>query len=167
VVSIKPCPGFPPPGQGRGTYPGYAVLSPGFVRWECVSLRELIDQAYAGGPNLYFFGVGNQLKNVIPPNGVRDMSFGEGRVRGGPSWVDKDRFAIDVKLSNAKERTRDENFAYVRETLHGSMRAMLEDRFEVRVHRATEMKPMYAPTVAKTGLNKDTVKPTGPGDCQE
>src|SRR6185295_1553338 len=121
-------------------YPGYAVLSPGYVHWECVSLLELIDQAYAGGPNLFFFGVGNQLKNVLPINGGAPSGFTPGRVRGGPSWVEKDRFAIEVKLSNARERTREENFAYVQQTLHVSMRAMLEDRFQLKVHRATEEK---------------------------
>ena len=48
VVSIKPCPGLPPRGVGRGAPPWAAQISPGYVHWECVTLSQLVDEAYAG-----------------------------------------------------------------------------------------------------------------------
>jgi uncharacterized protein (TIGR03435 family) len=42
---------------------------------------------------------------------------------------------------------------------------VLEDRFQLKTHRATDDQPVYVLTLAKGGLNKDKVKPTAPGDC--
>src|SRR6185295_16775676 len=50
-----------------------------------------------------------------------------------------------------------------RATLIGPMlRALLEDRFQLKTHRATEERTMYALTVAKGGLK---IKPTTSADC--
>jgi uncharacterized protein (TIGR03435 family) len=44
------------------------------------------------------------------------------------------------------------------------LRALLEDRFQLKVHRSTEQQSMYALTVAKTGLK---IKRVAVGDCWE
>jgi uncharacterized protein (TIGR03435 family) len=45
------------------------------------------------------------------------------------------------------------------------LRALLEDRFQLKTHRATADQPAYILTVSKNGLNASKVKPTAPGDC--
>ena len=47
-----------------------------------------------------------------------------------------------------------------------SLRTVLEDRFQLKVHRATEQQDMYALTIAKSGLNKTRVTAPKAGDCQ-
>jgi uncharacterized protein (TIGR03435 family) len=164
VVSIKPCAGIEQPsrGGGRSAAPWNAQVTPGFVYWDCVSLRELVDQAYAGGGNLVFAGAGNQLRNVPQVAQVDPLHLGENnRVRGGPAWAGTDRFTIEAKFSNTRERTREETLALMRE-LPIPMRALLEDRFQLKVRRATEEKPMYALTVAAGGLK---LTPAPPDSC--
>jgi len=46
-----------------------------------------------------------------------------------------------------------------------ALRAVLEERFQVKVRRLTEQQDMYALTVAKSGLNKERIKPTSPTEC--
>src|SRR5215510_1236285 len=48
VVSIKPCAGLPPAGTGRGQNPRFPAVSPGYAQWGCVTVSELVNQAYAG-----------------------------------------------------------------------------------------------------------------------
>jgi uncharacterized protein (TIGR03435 family) len=165
VVSIKPCNGTAPAGTGRSAAPWNAQISPGYAHWDCVQLIELIDQAYAGGGNLFFAGAGNQLLNMNQPDPLRQRAFGPKRVRGGPSWVENEKFTIEVRLSDSRVRTRDENLAYMRAALPASMRAMLEDRFQLKVHRASEEQPMYALTVAKSGLDKNKVREVAAENC--
>jgi uncharacterized protein (TIGR03435 family) len=157
VVSIKPCPGLDvarPPGSGRGANPSAPQISPGFVHWDCVTLAGLIDQAYAGGDT--------PLLNVVH----RPQDDGPKRVRGGPSWIESDRFTIEVRISgDVTELTRSARFIQVRDAMLPALRAMLEDHFRLKLRRATEQRPMYALTVVKGGLNKDRVTKIAPGDC--
>ena len=46
--------------------------------------------------------------------------------------------------------------------MNRALRAMLADRFQLKVRRETEQRPMYALTVAPGGLK---IKPPAPGDC--
>lgn len=144
VVSIKPCAAetLPPtqPG-GRGAGPGNATTSPGRAHWECVTLGDLIATAY-GGP-------AGRLRNSL----TRQQPGQPQIVRGGPSWVYSDKYAIDAKAAGNADRA----------TLIGPMlRALLEDRFRLKTHRAEEERSMYALTVAKGGLK---IKSTAPGEC--
>jgi len=156
VVSIKPCPTLPPPSQGRGV-PGWSSqISPGYVYWSCVTLAELIDQAHTGADG--------QLLNVVrkPPPGSSK------RVRGGPSWVGNEKFTIEIKMSGDIEPAAPEGtpqrFAATREGLKPALRALLTDRFTLRLRKASEQQPMYALTVAKGGLK---ITQTGPSRCFE
>jgi uncharacterized protein (TIGR03435 family) len=143
VVSIKPCAGLPPASTGRGQNPRFAAVSPGYAFWGCVTLSELANQAYISDDR--------PLLNRLNPRSGRDGDTTV--VRGGPSWVYDERFAIEVRANGAADRT----------ALTGAMlRAMLEDRFQLKVHRATEEQPMFALTVAKTGLK---VTPTSASEC--
>lgn len=148
VVSIKPCPGLPPRGVGRSASPSGAQVSPGFVHWDCVTLSQLIDQAYASSDS--------PLLNMLNGRGA-DLPQ---RVRGGPAWVDSDLFTIEATVSGDASKTdlKDSaRFMYLRAAITPAVRAMLEDRFQLKLRRATEEQSMYALTVAKAGLDKNEV----------
>jgi uncharacterized protein (TIGR03435 family) len=154
VVSIKPCAGLPP-GRGRGASPSAAQTSPGYVYWDCVSLEELINQAYTG-PDTPLLNVLDEPREDSPK-----------RVRGGPSWIGSERFTIEAKASGeAGVPSPFRVTKYLPAAMNLALRAMLDDRFQLKMHRATEQQPMYALTVAKTGLNKDKVTASTPGDCR-
>jgi uncharacterized protein (TIGR03435 family) len=144
VASIKPCGGETlPPVQagGRAAGPGTATTSPGRAHWDCVTLDQLINTAYAGADH--------RLLNSFVQQRPGDPKL----VRGGPSWIYSEKFAVDAKATGAADRA----------TLIGPMlRALLEERFKVKTHRETEERMLYALTVAKGGLK---IKPTAPGDC--
>jgi uncharacterized protein (TIGR03435 family) len=144
AASIKPCAAetLPPvaPG-GRSAGPGRPTTSPGRAHWDCATLDQLINTAYAG--------VDSRLLN----NFVQERPGDPRLVRGGPSWVYSDKFTVDAVAAGAADRS----------TLIGPMlRALLEERFKMKTHRETEERTLYALTVAKSGLK---IKPTAPGEC--
>lgn len=159
VVSIKPCPGLNvvrPPGSGRSANPGAPQITPGYVHWDCVTLAGLIDQAWAGGGN---GPSGNKLLNVLD----RPRPDTPKRVRGGPSWVHDELFTIEAKVSgDVTQLTGAARFVQVRDAMLPALRAMIEDRFQLKLRKATEQQPMYAMTVAKGGLK---ITQTAPQNC--
>lgn len=110
-------------------------LSPGRFGVECVSLREYIRGAYGS------YGLGRN-PNVRPP-----------KVLGGPDWVDTDRYDIVAK---APEK------AGLDEMYGPMMRALLEDRFRLKIHSETRELPVYALTAARGGVK---LTPSKPGSC--
>jgi uncharacterized protein (TIGR03435 family) len=144
VASIKPCGGEslrPVQAGGRAAGPGTATTSPGRAHWDCVTLDQLVNTAYAGADN--------RLLNSF----VQQRPGAPKLVRGGPSWVYSDKFTVEAKAPGGADRA----------TLIGPMlRVLLEDRFKLKTHRASEEQTLFALTVAKGGLK---IKPTAPGDC--
>jgi hypothetical protein len=86
---------------------GLELLSLSRFGVECVSLRDYIRSAYGS----YGFG---RNPNVRPP-----------KVLGGPDWVDTDRYDIVAKAPT--EAGLDEMYGPM-------MRALLEDRFGLKIH---------------------------------
>jgi len=168
VVSIKPWDpnapstggGAAPPGLRRGGAPWQAQVSPGYAHWDCVTLAQLVDQAYADRDH--------PLLNTI--DRPRPELFQPKRVRGGPSWSETDKFTIETKASldvtnPGLAGSSSRYLATLPETMSLALRAVLEDRFQAKVHRATEQQHMYALTIAKAGLNKEKMVAPTPGDC--
>jgi uncharacterized protein (TIGR03435 family) len=74
-------------------------------------------------------------------------------IEGGPVWIDSDRYQIVAKAEGSPGQ----------ETMRGPMlRALLEDRFKVKVHRETREVSVYSLTVAKSGPK---LKPFQEGSC--
>jgi uncharacterized protein (TIGR03435 family) len=144
VASIKPCGPNTPAASGRSGNAGQG--SPGYLFLPCQTLRQLVSRAY-----LY-----NQQDHL--KNRKWEEKFVPGFspfIRGGPSWADADTFTIEAKAEGVTDQY----------TLTGPMmRALLEDRFQLKTHRATEERSIYALTVAKGGFK---FKPLAPGDCYE
>src|SRR5688500_3269459 len=166
VVSIKPCsgdrpPASPAPAGGRsGGAPWHAQVSPGSVYWNCATLTELVDQAYADSDH--------PLLNVRAR--TRRDSLQARRVRGGPSWVESDKFTIEARAaldvtSPALSGSQRRILPALPATISQALRTALEDRFQLKVRRATEQQDMYALVIAKNGLHKGRMEPTRPGDC--
>jgi uncharacterized protein (TIGR03435 family) len=156
VASLKPCETEPVPPGGRSGG-GNGSFSPGRAHLNCFVVRNLIDTAYV---------TNRDAKSEADPLdawGFRPMPAGVGpqRVRGGPDWVYSAKYTIEAKadgLDPSQPRGPDRGVM-----LGPMLRALLEDRFKLKVHVETEMIPMWALTVARSGLK---VKPLGPeGGC--
>jgi uncharacterized protein (TIGR03435 family) len=110
-------------------------LSPGRFGVECVSVRDYIRGAYGS------FGNGRNA-NLSPP-----------KVVGGPDWIDADRYDIIAKAP--ADAGLDQMYGPI-------MRALLEDRFRLKVHKEIRELPVYALTVAK-GASR--LKASKAGNC--
>jgi len=139
VASVKPC--KPDVGVEGGRRQEWRMPSPGRLFIDCVTLERIIYYAYVG------LGSGRSpLLNVHPltPN----------LVRGGPGWIRSDRFQIEAKADGGADRA----------TMMGPMlRALVDDRFQLKTHRETEEAAMYALTVARSGLK---LKPIDADGCR-
>lgn len=127
IASIKPCTSEPSPGGGRRGEGDAGFGDPGMFRTPCVTVRRLIQTAYVHYANGQT-GPASQLKNQP--------------VEGGPEWIDTERFAVDAKPETPQARA----------TMGGPMlQAVLQERFNLKVHRETRKLPVYALVVAKGG----------------
>lgn len=132
AASIKPNPGCGGPGRGSGGRP-----SPGRLTLECAQLRDLILTAYG------IYGNGSSAN----PRGFRMQ------VLGGPGWIDSDGYDIVANTEGNPPASQ----------IYGPMlRALLEDRFKLKVHRETKEVPVYLLTAAKGGAK---LEPAKEGSC--
>ena len=143
AVSIRPCvDDTPPPGANggaRSSQGGFPSISAGRFTIDCGTIERLISNAYVLN--------GERLENNIPRIG--DVSWW----KGGPEWIRYDKFTIEASAPGVTDRA----------VLLGPMlRALLEDRFKLKLHRETQDAPMYAMTIAKGGLK---IQPMAPDGC--
>jgi uncharacterized protein (TIGR03435 family) len=157
VASVKPCESQPVPPGGRSGG-GNGSFSPGRAFLNCFVVKNLISMAHithrANRTDDDPLDAWNGLRGLIAGgNGAQ-------QVRGGPDWVYSDKYTIEAKaegLDPTQIRGPDRGVM-----LGPMLRALLEDRFKLRVHVETEEAPMWALTVARSGLKP---KPIGPGAC--
>ena len=103
---------------------GRLELQPsGRITWTATTLQSLIGTAY------------------------QRRIFDDREVMGGPAWIDRDRFDI---IAQANGPLRVDATGFPREPF-AMIRAMLEDRFGVRVHEEQREAPVYALVVVKPG----------------
>jgi uncharacterized protein (TIGR03435 family) len=132
VASIKPNPTCGGPGRGSG-----GMASPGRMTLECAQLRDLILTAYG----------------IYANGGSSDPRSFRMLVLGGPSWIDSDRYDIVAKAEGNPPPAQ----------LYGPMlRALLEDRFKLKVHRETKESLVYLLTIARGGAR---LHPATEGSC--
>jgi uncharacterized protein (TIGR03435 family) len=126
VAAVKPCKdGDSGGGRNGGRRGGGASASPGRLDLGCQTVRGLIQMAY-----------------VQYADGKRRPSEREVAIEGGAAWTESERFQITATAEGAPGQ----------EMMRGPMlQALLEDRFQVRIHRETREVPVYALTVAKSG----------------
>ncbi|HWG18235.1 MAG TPA: TIGR03435 family protein [Acidobacteriaceae bacterium] len=126
---------------------GQANPSP--LTYDVVSVRP-------SDPNVEPTGI-NPLPNGVGYNGfgvtVREMlcvmyRLPERQIIGGPDWVDSAKFDVLVRA----------NHRYSIDELHMMFQNMLADRFKLRSHIQIKQGPIYALTVAKSGLKMTPVE---------
>jgi uncharacterized protein (TIGR03435 family) len=155
VASIRPC----SPGDGGGKSGGrggkgggggrYLGRSPGRFNVTCMSVVDLIDIAYVQ------FGDPLENDDMLP--------LLIERTRGGPGWARSDRYTIHAETEDRIANGPTEGNSPAFRRMAGPMlQALLEDRFQLKTHREVEEAPMYALTLAKSGLK---LKPVEEGDC--
>jgi uncharacterized protein (TIGR03435 family) len=128
AASIKPNQSCGGAGRGSGGAP-----SPGRVTLGCAELRDLILTAY-----------GIYASDAVPnPRAFRMQ------VVGGTGWIDSDRYDIVAKAEGDPPGSK----------MYGPMlRALLEDRFKLKVHREAKEAPVYLLTIAKGGAKLQSTK---------
>ncbi len=105
--------------------PSRGMSGQGQFATECADLRDLILAAHG-----------------IYANGSANASDFRTQVVGGPKWIDEEHFEI-VARTSANPSTA--------ELLGPMLRSLLEDRFQLKVHRETNEGGIYTLTVAKNG----------------
>ena len=110
--------------------------TPGRLNLNCFTVVMLIEQAYE------FFGNSRMIiASHFPP------------IEGGPPWIKSDRYRINAKAEGTPRY----------EVINGPMlQKILEDRFNLKIHRETREIPVYALTVAKGGPK---LQPSKDGNC--
>ncbi len=144
VASIKRCTVAASEDMARsGGRSGGGVLGdPGMFRTPCVTVRALIEGAYIR----YADGQGRPLSMLKKQP-----------LQGGPDWIDSDRYSVDAKPESPQTRAM----------MGGPMlQSLLEERFKLKIHRATKEVPVYTLVVAKGGAKLQATKEGGctPGD---
>jgi uncharacterized protein (TIGR03435 family) len=119
-------------GPGHDTPP---VVSPGRLQMNCLTLERLIQLAY-----------------VSFANGVR-FSRQVLEITGGPGWIRSDKYDLAAKAESSPGVA----------LMSGPMlQTMLEDRFQLRIHRATKEGAVYTLTIGKNGPK---LEPAMEGGC--
>jgi uncharacterized protein (TIGR03435 family) len=114
---------------------GGGISSPGTLDINCQTVKGLINMAYVAFTN----------GERVTPSRIP--------IEGGPSWINSERYDIKAKAEGVKSQV----------LMHGPMlQALLEDRFQLKVHRETRDTPVYALTVAKGGAK---LQPFKEGSC--
>ena len=114
-------------------------------------LRGRFHQAACAAPGVLYGNVGlrvsgamltaenNSLSNLIAyAYDIKDY-----QLLGQPSWADAERYDVSAKAEG--------DTALTRELAMPMMRALLADRFQLKVHREMREMPVYALVVAKNG----------------
>jgi len=73
------------------------------------------------------------------------------RILGGPDWLTSERYDIVAKAASFVPKAR----------LMLMLQTLLEDRFQLKLHRETKELPIYALVVAKNGAKIHAGKPDG------
>ncbi|HEX3869899.1 MAG TPA: TIGR03435 family protein [Pirellulales bacterium] len=132
VASIKACQSGQSPSGGDPT--------PGRLRLACVTAGNLIRLAWL------VFPTGQPNVPVSPT--VFQMP-----ISGGPSWLDSDRYSIDAKAEHPVNT----------EMMKGPMmRALLEDRFRLKIRKEKKDTDVFELTVADDGPR---LRPAKQGGC--
>jgi bla regulator protein BlaR1 len=116
-------------------------------------------------------GTGRFTASAMTLRGLIAAAYGlrPDRVSGGPDWVATERFSIEAKAEEGAMRPGEVSVRF--EQLRAMLRALLEDRFGLKIHHESKELAVYALTVTRGGpkLQKTTrdctAVSTGPGDC--
>jgi uncharacterized protein (TIGR03435 family) len=78
------------------------------------------------------------------------------RIEGGPGWIDTDQFQIAARAESPE--TTDKQ-------VRGMLQTLLEERFQLRIHRETKLLPSYTLRTAAGGAKLERAKEDGTDRC--
>ena len=170
VASIQSC----KPGDVGGGRGGKQGGSGGRIRWdpqrlheECQSVYNLIRDAYLAYPEGKPWQTVTREEPSADARGLENAGCtGCGRgfppvsrrvfqqpLQGSPGWLETARYTIDARAERPTTP----------EMMRGPMmQALLQDRFQLKIHRESTEAPVYALTVAEGGPK---LKPSPEGSC--
>jgi uncharacterized protein (TIGR03435 family) len=132
--------------------PGQTRLPPASAQFEVASVKPHpgVDRPVSiGSPSPGRFRAENVWLRFLIEMAWNVKDF---QVSGGPAWASSDRFDISAEIP-----------ANVRfEEMRPMLQYLLEDRFQLALHRASKELPVYALVAAKGGIKLQT---SGEGDC--
>jgi uncharacterized protein (TIGR03435 family) len=137
VVSVKRCVSNIAGSATTGARGSTVERNPRRLDLPCSTATRLIVMSY------FDFADGQVNANTVPLP-----------IDGGPAWINSEFYKITAVADG------DASPAVMRGPM---MRAILEDRFKLKVHRETKEMPTFTLTVAKGGLK---IHPIKEGDCQ-
>jgi uncharacterized protein (TIGR03435 family) len=118
------------------TNPDY-IFSPGRVHVECITLEQLIRNAYAAWADGLNYNIHSDAVEIS----------------GGPPWVRSEFYSVDAKADSPASRSQ----------MWGPMlRTVLEDRFSLKVHVTGKVVGIYRLIVANKGTK---IQPAKVGGC--
>jgi uncharacterized protein (TIGR03435 family) len=133
--SIRPCSDVPGLKRGYGYSSSSGTLNTGCMALVGADNLGLVQRAYVR------FADGHPHWPGIVP------------ITGGPAWIHSELYDIDARANGNPNE----------EMMQGPMlQALLEDRFQLKIHRETREVPVYALTVADGGSK---LKPFTEGSC--
>ena len=103
-------------------------------------------QRFQAAPGGRYTWTAFTLKSLIAVSHQR-YAFDNREIAGGPSWVDTERFDVQVRAEDAAALNDRDGFPG---PLFAMIRAMLADRFAVRTHNEVRERPVYALRVARS-----------------
>jgi uncharacterized protein (TIGR03435 family) len=113
------------------------------------------------GPTIRFGAGGSVSIRGITLQNLTFMAYGvkEDQLRGAPKWLESERYDIEAKPAAGSfwspgERANQEAWSRIR--------ALLEDRCQLKTHRESKIVPVYVLTVAKTGPKMTQAKGPDP-----
>jgi uncharacterized protein (TIGR03435 family) len=118
------------------------------MRFDVVSIRENTGRAMGDGRMSLKDGV--LLVNNLLLKSIITSAYGvhEGLIFGLPQWAEEARYDVRAKVTATDPAVLT---AMSREQRRSLMAAMLEDRFQLKVHPVTKQLPVYELVVAKGG----------------
>jgi len=118
-------------------------------RFDVVSIKPN-NSPEPGGRNALesgsYSGIGVTLRRMIA---LAYLPVPTSLISGGPTWLTSDRFDVRARFTGNPPR----------EQLQLMMRAMLADRFKLRVHRETRATPVFALVVDRPGVLGPALRP--------
>jgi uncharacterized protein (TIGR03435 family) len=150
---------------GRAQSEGVATYPAGY-EFDVATIKLSQDKDF-GGVLGFLTEDSYRARNMTMKSVIRDAyglwGGGEEMVSGGPKWLDTDRYYITAKLdASVAEKLKKLSPDQRKLTENQMVQALLADRLKLVIHREAKEFPVYALTIAKTGLKLREAKPGDP-----